>query len=117
MLPSHFLSLKKFDTKSNNIIKLKEPWNHGKIEKGTKLSETQAYEGTYNYGVLPYGTVGSEWTTYSNILYKAKTNNGQTNMKYFRPGVKYVRPIILINYTNLSNVTTDIKDILFQEIE
>ena len=97
--------------KVNNVIKLKTPWSNGKIEKGTKLSQARSGN-TYNYGILRDDSIDGNWKTYTNII----TGEGKANTQQFRTGTKYVRVLWLMNWETRTNVTIDIKDIIFSEI-
>lgn len=50
--------------KTNNTITLNETWNHGKIKKDTKLS--QSLSGGHNYGVLLNSSLNTSMTLYKN---------------------------------------------------
>ena len=97
--------------KENNVIKLKTPWNNGKIEKGTKLSQANS-GGTYNYGILRDDSIDGNWKTYTNII----TGEGNETTQQFRPGTRYVKLLWIMNYNSSANTTIDIKDIIFSEI-
>ena len=97
--------------KESNIIKLKNPWSKGKIEKGTKLSQASSGN-TYNYGILRNDSIDGNWKTYTNII----TGEGNETTQQFRPGTRYVKLLWLMNYNSSANTTIDIKDIIFSEI-
>ena len=97
--------------KVNNVIKLKTPWSNGKIEKGTKLSQARSGR-TYNYGILENDSIDGNWKTYTNII----TGEGNETTQQFRPGTRYVKLLWLMNWETRTNVTIDIKDIIFSEI-
>ncbi len=100
--------------KTNNVITLEQPWSYGKVEKGIKISQTSS-GGTYNYGVLWNESISSEWKTYNNII-SGENNVEDYEYSYFRPGTKYVKFIWLMNYFTDMNVTIDLKNIIFCEI-
>lgn len=100
--------------KNNNVIMLKTPWNGGKIEKKTRVSQSRI-GATYNYGVLGKETIGSQWQVYTNII-TGESVREQPSTKQFRPGTKYVRFLLLMNWKDSSNTTIDVKDMIFSEI-
>ena len=99
--------------KENNVIKLKTPWNNGKIEKGTKLSQT-GDGSTFNYGLLNGKPIDNNWKKYTNILTGEGSEVG--NFSQFKSGTRYVKLLWLMNYNSSANTTIDIKDIIFSEI-
>ena len=99
--------------KENNVIKLKTPWNNGKIEKGTKLSQTDGGS-TFNYGLLNGEPIDNNWKKYTNILTGEGSEVG--NFSQFKSGTRYVKLLWLMNYNSSANTTIDIKDIIFSEI-
>ncbi len=104
-------SLFKYDNinKNNNIIKLNEPWNHGKIKKGTKVSRSKV-SGTYNYGLMNT-SFNDTWTCYENIM----TNTGVESVNRFRYGAKYIQWMTLNNYNKLQNTNDYYSRIIIRE--
>ena len=101
--------------KTNNVIKLTNPWSYGKIEKGTKLSQALP-GGGYNYGILGDQPIASDWKIYTNII-SQENYLGEANDSKFRAGTKYVQFVTLMNwYSNIPDTTIDVKDIIFTEI-
>ena len=104
-----------FDLKENKII-LNEPWKYGTVEKGVKLSQSSA-TATYNYGLLSEVNMTNEYKYYENYI-EGTVNSGPIyDASKFRPATKYVKILMLINYNKLPDVTTDIKDVIFAEME
>ena len=104
-----------FDLKENKII-LNEPWKYGTVEKGVKLSQSSA-TATYNYGLLSEVNMTNEYKYYENYI-EGTVNSGPIyDASKFRPATKYVKILMLINYNKLPDVTTDIKDAIFAEME
>ncbi len=113
---SRYVYFDLFDSKDNfnlaeNKIILNNPWTHGNIEKGTKLSQSSS-GGTYNYGLICDSGIPSEYKYYENYI---KGTAGTPTE--FRPGTRYIRVLMLINYNHLPDVTTDIRDVIFAEVE
>ena len=102
-----------FDLENNKII-LKEPWNNGKIEKGTKLSQSSR-GGNYNYGILQ-GAFQNKYKLYSNYIQGIR-NSGVNKFDQFSNGTKYVKILFRLNFYGLENVNFDVKDIIFAECE
>ena len=101
--------------KTNNVITLEQPWSYGKVEKGTKLSQTSS-GGTYNYGILLTEPISSQWKIYNNVI-SGEKNVEDYSDQHFRPGTKYVKPIWFMNDpTDIDDVTIDLKNIIFCEI-
>ena len=98
----------------NNKITLKEPWNYGKIEKGTKLSQSSR-GGNYNYGILQ-GAFQNKYKLYSNYIQGIR-NSGVNEFDQFSNGTKYVKILFRLNFYSLENVNFDVKDIIFAECE
>ena len=92
---------------------MKTPWNNGKIEKGTKLSQTDGGS-TFNYGLLNGEPIDNNWKKYTNILTGEGSEVG--NFSQFKSGTRYVKLLWLMNYNSSANTTIDIKDIIFSEI-
>ncbi len=98
----------------NNTIHLNEPWKYGKIEKGTKLSQRNS-GATYNYGLLYGKNLSTNWKNYRNKI-SGVIDTGAYSFIKFRPGTKYVRPMIIFNYNQTIDTTIDVKDIIFMEV-
>lgn len=112
---SLFNSEDNFDME-NNIIKLNKPWNGGTIKKGIKLNQTLS-AATFNYGVMNGNcNVENKYQYYENYIEGVKGAEPLVTTK-FRPATKYIKILILINYNNLPDITTNIKDIIFAEME
>lgn len=103
-----------FDLKENKIT-LEKPWSFGNIEKGTKLSQSFSAS-TYNYGIMNGKNITSKYKYYENNIEGVKKGESEVTTK-FRPATKYIKILILINYNNLPDITTNIKDIIFAEME
>ena len=59
----------------------------------------------------------NEYKYYENYI-EGTVNSGQIyDASKFRPATKYVKILMLINYNKLPDVTTDIKDVIFAEME
>ena len=77
---------------------------------------SQSFSGmTYNYGLVSGSKMTNVYKYYENYI--EGKSAGQETMTKFRPTTKYVKILILINYDNIPDVTTDIKDIIFAEME
>ena len=98
----------------NNIIKLKNPWNNGKILANTKLSQSER-GANHNYGLSPY-EANTEFKMTSNII-KGIEYEKTTSTKMFRPGTKYIKIMFWANMRSIEDYGTDIKDIIFAEYE
>lgn len=98
----------------NNIIKLKNPWNNGKILANTKLSQSER-GANHNYGLSPY-EANTEFKMTSNII-KGIDYEKTTSTKMFRPGTKYIKIMFWANMRSIEDYGTDIKDIIFAEYE
>ncbi len=103
--------------KSNHTITLNSPWANGKIEKGTKLS--QSNEGaSYNYGLLRAVTLQNSYQTYANTIDGIGSNNESD--KKFRPATEYIRANFMLNYQHLKPETskyTYLKNVIFEEVD
>ena len=101
--------------KTNNTITLKTAWNKGTVKAGTEVSQSSAFSGTYNYGVLSFQTLTNSYKTFSNKI-QGYYNYGDNVNKKFRRGTKYIRFLVLNNYTPAqANATLYLKDIVFEE--
>lgn len=100
--------------RENNIITLKEPWSYENLKKGEKLSQRNAGD-TYNYGLLKAGTMSTQWKTYHNYI-EGINSTGESQLNTFRPGTKYIKIVFLVNYSDIANVTTNYKNIVFVEM-
>ena len=109
-----FSSKSDFNLNENKII-LKEPWKYGTIEKGTKVSQSMS-SATYNYGLLAGENISSEFEQRENYIQGENNENNESTIK-FRNATKYIKVLMLINYNHRPNVTLDIKDIIFAEME
>ena len=98
-----------------NSITLSKPWNYGAFTKGTKLSQRSAGR-TFNYGLVEGNNLTINWKTYTNYIESINEKSGVTNDK-FRQGTKYIKIVMIINYNQTIESTTDIKDIIFAECE
>ena len=109
-----FSGKENFDVKNNKVI-LDKPWNFGKMKKGTKVSQKSDGQ-TYNYGVINGENVEKNFK-----IYDCKTSGikelGTANPYKFCSATKYVKIWFGLNYSDVPNVTTEIKDIIFAECE
>lgn len=95
-----------------NRIKLKSAWNHGTFAAGTKLS--QAQDGaTYAYTLLGNGNLSTQWTNKEAIIQGVGTYNDH---KKFKNGQRYLRFLVMPDYSGYTNVTTYYKDFYLREI-
>lgn len=108
-----FQALYKMDNidKENNTITLNEAWNHGKINKGTKLS--QSFDEGYNYGVSEGNVLNTNMTLYENNITGVSKRNPQNAFRY---GTCYVRYLLLNNYNKVNDVTTYYKNFVIKEV-
>ena len=97
--------------KENNTITLNEAWNHGKIKKGTKLSQTN--NNGYNYGVLANKSLSTNMTLYENNITGVSKKNPQNAFRY---GTHYIKYLLLTNYANVKDVTTYYKNFVIKEV-
>lgn len=103
-----------FDLENNKII-LKQPWDKGTIEKGTKVSQSSEGD-TFAYKLLNYKGIKEEYNCYESYIYgEANSENGSYGK--FRPETKYVRILALFNINTKHDVTINLKDIIFAECE
>ncbi len=100
--------------KENNRIKLNEPWNHGTIKSGTKVSQLKI--GYYNYGLINREKMNevNKWICKENIISKINSSYKQELNKFSYP-TKYIGWITLDNYNNTPNVTTHYSRIIIRE--
>ena len=96
----------------NNTIKLKNPWDKGYIQSGTKLSQS---DNGNQYHYTNSGNFDTTWTEYSNVISDINADGGN-NMFKFRQGTRYVQWFTWPNASSISDVTTDYKDIYIREI-
>ena len=101
--------------KTNNIITLTSDsgWTGPAIPKGTKVSQ-ESFTGGYQY--LSYGSLTTEWQHYS-YLVTDTFKNGNFATTRFRPGTKYIKFLILNNYSKTPDTTTYIKNISIKEVK
>ena len=102
--------------KTNNTITLTSDsgWAGPLIEKDTKVSQI-SYTGGYQYNVLSSSVLSTNWTPYTgNII--GSFENGVFTANKFRPGTKYIKFVILTNFNNTPDTTTQIKNISIKEI-
>ena len=97
--------------KENNTITLNEAWNHGKIKKGTKLSQTN--DNGYNYGVLANKSLSTNMTLYENNITGVSKKNPRNAFRY---GTHYIKYLLLTNYANVKDVTTYYKNFVIKEV-
>ena len=101
--------------KENNVIKLREPWNRGTIETGTKVS--QSLMGTGHKFIFNSYDNLTDWKTESGIIQGTVSDGNEMNSR-FRPGTKYVRFVYYAEVRDISqNATAYIKDIVFEKVE
>ena len=102
--------------KENNTITLKQSWNHGKIKSGTKLSQMR-YAGIFNYSLFSAKKLESTMTLYESKItgYKNSKYTSDGN-KTFSDGTKYVKFLLLHNYSNLKNSKVYYKNIIIKEV-
>ena len=102
-----------FDIENNKII-LNSPWSYGKFEKGTKLSQ-KSNGATYSYSLIS-GNISEKYKLYSCVMSGTKLK-GYNEYTKFCSATKYIKIWLGLNYSDISNVTTEIKDIIFAECE
>jgi hypothetical protein len=100
--------------KENNIIKLKEPWSNGTVEKNTQVSQSNTGA---DYKYLVFKEISKcEWEKY-NIIIQGEDTTGYDLRNKFRPGTKYVKWTYMRGNITEDDTTTYIKDIAFEEVE
>ena len=101
----------------NNKITLNEPWQYDEVVKGTKLSQTSDGAG-FNYSLRSYDSIATNWETYARKIEGINDGGKAQNFNQFRPGTKYIRFAMMINYAQPDEITTvDLKNFLVTEIE
>lgn len=102
--------------KNNNTIILNNAWTYGTIKKGTKLSQSSDNGGTYKYPLVFGQSLSNTSKKYSSII-----SNIGSNENNFRYATKYVRVVLLLNYSStFSSIDTQytfVKNIIFEEID
>lgn len=111
---SSFSGRDNFDNENNKII-LNKPWEYGKIEKGTKVSQ-KADGPTYDYGLIGDKNVEETYKLYNCEISGIK-ESGKIDYYKFCSATKYVKIWLGINYSDVQNLTTEIKNIIFAEYE
>lgn len=96
-----------------NRIKLKSAWNKGNIPAGTKLSQSNDGN-TYAYSFVGGGTLGSDWSNKTAIIQDVATTVNQNDK--FKNGQRYLKFIVMPNYSKLADVTTYYKDFYLREV-
>ena len=97
----------------NNKIKLNEPWNHGYIPSGTKLS--QSSEGaSFFYSLRANEKLTENYETYSAVIQGMRTSSNRIATR-FDPGTKYIKFTIQLNYNGTPN-TIYFKDVYIREV-
>jgi len=103
--------------KTNHTITLKEPWKNGKIEAGTKVSQSNSGQ-TFNYALVSDTQIASTYTTYSKNISGIISNNIAPTG--FRFATKTIEPAVMINYYS-GEVTgekyTYFKNVVFEELD
>ena len=99
--------------KNNNTIILNNAWTYGTIKKGTKLSQSSDNGGTYKYPLVFGQSLSNTSKKYSSII-----SNIGSNENNFRYATKYVRVVLLLNYSStFSSIDTQytyVKNIIFE---
>ena len=75
--------------------------------------------GSYLYSAASSKLIPTSWTTYSGTMTGAPdwgTRSSLGDARTFRPGTRYVRIILLLNYSQDENFTTEFDDIVFEEV-
>ena len=105
--------------KTTNTITLPNVWSeaNGTIPKGTKVSQSNDGN-TYNYSVIYYKNVTTDFQTYKNndLITGINTSYSASNSS-FRAGTKFIKFLIRYNYYNIPNTTTDIKNLYIREVK
>lgn len=100
--------------KSNNTITLKEPWNHGTISKGTKVSQSVSSGSSYKYSLSGERPLTNDWQCLNTNIQNVSTIGNVDNNK-FSYGTAYIQLVILNNYNSVPNTITDYSRIVFRE--
>lgn len=106
--------------KTNNTITLTAPsgWTGPAISKDTKVSQSSSSgEEIHKYLVMNNQSITTDWDNYKSSEIHGYTQNGTDTNVVLRSQTKYIKFVILDNYSNLSNVTTYIKNISIKEVE
>ena len=97
-----------------NRIKLKSAWNKGNIPAGTKLSQSNDGN-TYAYTLVSGGgTLGSDWSNKTAIIQDVATTVNQNDK--FKNGQRYLKFMVMPNYSKLADVTTYYKNFYLREV-
>ena len=105
--------------KTTNTITLPNVWSeaNGTIPKGTKVSQSNDGSG-YNYSVIPSRNITTDFQSYKyNGLITGINTSYSLSYSSFRAGVKFIKFLILYNYNNSPNTTTDIKNLYIIEVK
>ena len=95
-----------------NRIKLKSAWNKGSFPAGTKLS--QSGDGsTYVYSLVKSSSLSADWSNKTAIIQGIGMEN--EHMK-FKNGQRYLRFMVMPDYSGYTNVTTYYKDFYLREV-
>lgn len=102
--------------KTNNTITLTSPWGGPAMKAGTKLSQSNS-GGSYNYSIINNTTATSSYVTKKGIISGEEYPNGVYTFAQFRPGTKYVKFLMLNNFNNQANTTTNIRNVSLKELQ
>ncbi len=81
----------------NNSLTLNSVYPGPALPAGTKVAQIWNGYGTYMYSVLSYATIPSTWSCYSAEIYGQPVPMVRSGQ--FRYGTKYIKIILLSNYT------------------
>ncbi|HIT11846.1 MAG TPA: hypothetical protein IAB58_03530, partial [Candidatus Pelethosoma merdigallinarum] len=99
--------------KTNHMITLTSPWNHGTFKAGTKVS--QSNDGlAANYGLRLYQSISTNFTTYSNTI--NGLDHTYDSYHTFPYGSRYIRLILSTDSSSIGGVITDIKSVVFRKV-
>lgn len=103
--------------KSNNTIKLKEPWNKGTIPAGTKVSQTN--DQGYKYRNFENRSVPQSWTHTSFEIGKDHKLQPpyQIDVTRFNPATRSISFVVLFSYQDAIADTYYINSIEFKSID
>lgn len=103
--------------KSNNTIKLKEPWNKGTIPAGTKVSQTN--DQGYKYRNFENKSVPQSWTHTSFEIGKDHKLQSpyQIDVTRFNPATRSISFVALLSYQDAIADTYYINSIEFKSID
>jgi hypothetical protein len=98
---------------TNNTITLSSPYGGTLVKAGTKVANNYNNNGEYSYSAVCGSYISSTWTKYTSVTSGYAINYGGYDK--FRYGTKYIKPLLLLNYSQNSTYSTLFDDIEFKD--